>query len=303
MPCMMELRIRTCHVRGSFECRDNMRARHLDARADGRAGRLRLHAARAPARHLPAREAQGRGAHCRPRARYIAEHKLNELIRGGATPTWASWCRAALQRAGPQPAAARPGRCLRRRPTSRCWCSTSPTRWCRSKSPTSALASARCWWWRKASPNTSSRRSPRRCAARDIQTPLHGKDMLPAGGRVRRGGAGRAAWHRWPRATSPRAHRAGFGEGLMAAQPRPPRRRGAAGWRRRCRDPPAELLHRLPRAPGVLGAEAGAAGQRPGAHRGRHRLPCLRHLRALLDGPLDPRLRHEPGQPRGRRRR
>ncbi|KAI1694270.1 indolepyruvate oxidoreductase subunit IorA [Ditylenchus destructor] len=44
------------------------------------------------------------------------------------------------------------------------------------------------------------------------------------------------------------------------------------------------------------------AQQEPGrgARGRRHRLPCLRHLRALLDGPLHPGLRHDPRKPRGR---
>ena len=37
------------------------------------------------------------------------------------------------------------------------------------------------------------------------------------------------------------------------------------------------------------------------AHLGRHRLPRVRDLRAVLAGQLDPRLRHEPRERRGRR--
>ena len=36
---MLELRIRACHVRGSFACKDNVAPRDLDRAADGRAGR------------------------------------------------------------------------------------------------------------------------------------------------------------------------------------------------------------------------------------------------------------------------
>ena len=65
----------------------------------------------------------------------------------------------------------------------------------------------------------------------------------------------------------------------------------------------AELLHRLPGAAGVLGAEAGAAGHRPvhiAADIGCH---AFATFEPFSHGPLDPRLRHEPGQPRRRRRR
>ena len=53
MPCILELRIRACHVRGSFEAKDNLPPRGLDPGADGKPGRLRLHAARASAGDLP----------------------------------------------------------------------------------------------------------------------------------------------------------------------------------------------------------------------------------------------------------
>ena len=44
---------------------------------------------------------------------------------------------------------------------------------------------------------------------------------------------------------------------------------------------PADLLHRLPGAPGVFGDQAAAARDRPDACRGRHRLPCVCDLRAV----------------------
>lgn len=81
MPCVMELRIRTCHVRGSFECKDN-RAPAVSTRAlmTEPAGfdydRLAHppvtfgHEKRKTAERIPAAQ------------RYIAEHKLNELMPG-----------------------------------------------------------------------------------------------------------------------------------------------------------------------------------------------------------------------------
>ena len=81
MPCVMELRIRTCHVRGSFDCKDN-RAPAVSTRAlmTEPAGfdydRLAHppvtfgHEKRKTAERIPAAQ------------RYIAEHQLNELMPG-----------------------------------------------------------------------------------------------------------------------------------------------------------------------------------------------------------------------------
>jgi hypothetical protein len=44
MPALMELRIRACHVRGSFTARDNRAAAISTRAADDGAGRLRLRA-------------------------------------------------------------------------------------------------------------------------------------------------------------------------------------------------------------------------------------------------------------------
>jgi indolepyruvate ferredoxin oxidoreductase alpha subunit len=63
MPAVMELRIRACHVRGSFVATRQRGAAFQHARPDRRAGGLRLHAAGAPAGDLPPREAEGRAAH------------------------------------------------------------------------------------------------------------------------------------------------------------------------------------------------------------------------------------------------
>ena len=62
---------------------------------------------------------------------------------------------------------------------------------------------------------------------------------------------------------------------------------------------PARLLHRLPGAPGVLRHQADAARTRADAHLGRHRLPFVRDLRAVLARQFHPRLRHVARQRRG----
>ncbi|WP_304304644.1 indolepyruvate ferredoxin oxidoreductase subunit alpha [Pseudacidovorax intermedius] len=81
MPCVMELRIRACHVRGSFDCKDN-RAPAVSTRAlmeePARFDYERLahppvtfgHEKRKSAERIPAAQ------------RYIAEHGLNELMPG-----------------------------------------------------------------------------------------------------------------------------------------------------------------------------------------------------------------------------
>ena len=63
MPAMLELRIRACHVRGSFVCKDNVAPRVSTNAHPGRAGALRLRTARPSARDLRPREAEERRAH------------------------------------------------------------------------------------------------------------------------------------------------------------------------------------------------------------------------------------------------
>ena len=105
----------------------------------------------------------------------------------------------------------------------------------------------------------------------DVQTQLHGKDMLPMAGEytvevIVRGLARvlRAACAAWIAD--------GAGTALDRRERATQTPRSGCGA---CRAP-AAVLHRLPGAAGVRGAEAGAAGHRAGAHRGRHRLPCVR---------------------------
>jgi hypothetical protein len=87
---------------------------------------------------------------------------------------------------------------------------------------------------------------------RDMQTPLHGKDLLPMGGEytVEVIAAGLAAWlNRCCRSSTPHRCRPGW------TATAPPRRGGEKPARAAAR-PPAGLLHRLPGAAGVLGASS-----------------------------------------------
>ncbi|WP_093129329.1 indolepyruvate ferredoxin oxidoreductase subunit alpha [Variovorax sp. OK605] len=81
MPCLMELRIRTCHVRGSFECKDNV-APAVSTRAlmAEPAGFDYMRLAHPP---VTFRHEKLKGEERIPAARrYIVEHGLNELMPG-----------------------------------------------------------------------------------------------------------------------------------------------------------------------------------------------------------------------------
>ena len=238
MPAILELRIRACHVRGSFECkrqpsRRRSRRRALHGGAGRRSTTMRL---AHPPVDLPPREAQGRRAHAggaQLHRRAGAERALSTartatsgiIVQGGL---YNALIRA-LQQLGP-------GRCVRRHATSRCWCSTStyplvPER----DRATSAPASARCWWSRKASPSSSSRRSRRCCAGATCRRRLHGKDLLPTARRVHGRGDRSQGSERVPRGSYlPQLGGRVAGAGSTAtvdARARPRR----AARRRRCR--------------------------------------------------------------------
>jgi indolepyruvate ferredoxin oxidoreductase alpha subunit len=132
----------------------------------------------------------------------------------------------------------------------------------------------------------------------EIDTALHGKDLLPMAGEynvevIAEGLVKFLARH------APTAVPLDEAEAWLAANAA---RRAAVTQQlgAAAAAAPAAVLRRLPGAAGVLGDQAGAGQCRPGALRGRHRLPFLRHFRALRFRPHHPRLRHEPGQPRRR---
>jgi indolepyruvate ferredoxin oxidoreductase alpha subunit len=87
MPAMMELRIRACHVRGSFTARDNVAPRHLHARADDEpAGFDYARLAHPPVtfRHEKLKYEERIPA----ARRYIVEHRPQRTAARGTT-TWA----------------------------------------------------------------------------------------------------------------------------------------------------------------------------------------------------------------------
>ena len=163
-PVMLELRIRACHVTGSFAAKNNRAGAYSGQQPPPRAAALRLRAACPSAGDLRARAAQGRepdagGAGVHPRAQ-AQRGRSPAISTRSASSSWAGSRTACCARwsgsASPMSSARR---------GCRCWCSTSSIRWCRRSCARSAPASAPCSSSRKAIPNTSSRRSTSSCAA------------------------------------------------------------------------------------------------------------------------------------------
>jgi indolepyruvate ferredoxin oxidoreductase alpha subunit len=294
MPALMELRIRACHVRGSFTARDN-RPPAISTRA------LMMEPAAfdyARLAHPPVtfRHEKLKYEERIPAARrYIVEHGLNELlpgkhddlgliVQGGLTNTLVR----ALQQFGLADAFGEldiPTLVLN---------VTSPlvpdqiAEFCAGKRAVLVLE--------EGQPEYIEQEIATLLRRRDIQTPLQRQGPAAHGRRVHRRGHGRRPGRLAEPGAAGLRHR--LGAGLAGRQPRAPRRGGEKPARAAAR-PPAGLLHRLPGASGVLGDQIGAAHGGPGARGGGHRLPCLCHLRAVFDRPHHPRLWHEPGQPRG----
>ena len=147
----------------------------------------------------------------------------------------------------------------------------------------------------------------------DLQTALHGKDMLPMAGEytsaeVLKGT--RAFLEHYGRLERRRRRCRSQGDPIAATNAAAHRRRCApepplgAARRRRAR-PPAGLLHRLPRAADLQRDEAGRARARAAPRQRRHRLPPVLDPAAVQhrqhDDGLRPRHRRRLGAQRGRR--
>ena len=153
------------------------------------------------------------------------------------------------------------------------------------------------WSWRKASRNSSSRRSPPSCGAPTSRRSCTARTSCTwrASTTSRRWCAALPSSSACTRLTwTPIA-------GSRVVEIRPEHQGEGHGIPRRAAGAAADVLRRLPGAPGVLGDEAGGAGHRPAARLDGRRLPCVRELRAVLAGQYAARLRHEPRR-RGRRR-
>ena len=262
-------------------------------------GGLRLRAAGAPAGDLPRRRSCKVEQRIPAARRYIVEHGLNErfdgehasvglIVQGGLHNALVR----ALQQLGLADA-------LRRTRRSRCWCSTSPTRWCREQIASSAAGKRAVLVLEEGQPEYIEKDIATALRRPTCRPPLHGKDLLPPGASTpsrciaaRAGGvrstrqlprldaAGRRA-PGWP-ATPQR--RADVAKALRAPLPaRPP------GFCVGCPERPVFSALKL--------AQADVGPVHVAADIGCH---AFAHLRAVLLRPLDPGLRHEPGQPRRR---
>ena len=301
MPAMLELRIRACHVRGSFECKDNVAAGDLDARADGRRrpafDYMRL---AHPPVDLPPGEAQGARSGCPAARRYIAEHGLNELIAGRAR----------------RPRHHRAGRPVQRAARARCSSSGLADAFGASRHPAAGAqrhvsAGARagrgfCAGKRavlvveEGQPEYIEQEIATRCAGATSRRRCTARTCCR-----RRANTRSRCWPRGLRAVRRSATLPELGArvGAGAGSPAIDARRAAVG------DAARRAAAGAPAAASASAARSGRCSRRSSSRSsdvgpvhiaGRHRLPRVRHLRAVLDGPLDPRLRHEPRQPRRR---
>ena len=296
MPAMLELRIRACHVRGSFVCKDNVSPRISTQQTMAEPARFDY----ARLAHPPVtfgHEKLKTNERIPAARRYIVEHALNEhhagthgdvgiVVQGGLYNTLVR----ALQQLGLADAFG---------------ASELPLLVLNVTYPIVADEIVEFAAGKRAllvveegQPEYIERDILAALHRAGSPAALHGKDLLQMAGEytVEVMSAGLRELRRAPPARHRCQRRSRLARRQRGAQKRcrGQARQGAAGAA-------AGLLHRLPRAAGVRRAQAGAAGRRPGPHRRRHRLPRARDLRAVLVGPLDPRLRHEPGVERRRR--
>ncbi len=297
MPAMLELRIRACHVRGSFVCKDNVAPRISTQQTMAEPARFDY----ARLAHPPVtfgHEKLKTDERIPAARRYIVEHALNEhhagthgdvgiVVQGGLYNTLVR----ALQQLGLADAFGASELPLLVLNVTYPIVPDEIVAFAAGKRAVLVVEEGQPEYierdilaalHRAGSADRAARQGPAADGRR-----IHGRGDV---GRARR---------RSSSATCPTID-VSAGRAWLAANAA---RRGdvAARLGKAAAGAAAGLLHRLPRAAGVRGAEAGAAGRRPGPHRRRHRLPRARDLRAVLVGPLDPRLRHEPGVERRRR--
>ena len=289
---MLELRIRACHVSGSFVAKDNVAAGDLAQPSPRPSGRASTTTA---SRHPPATYAQ---------------EKIKVEVR---LPAAAALHRRARPERAPARRAVRPRHHRAGRPHQRAeWRGARPASEVDGKVlPTLVLNVAHplvpdeiagfcagkrpCWSSRRARPTSSSRRSAQILRKADMRHQALRQGRAADGGRVHR--------RRWStegllkffaqlgqRHRSRRAARALRGRRAPAA-PRSTRPLGAP-----LPLAAAGLLHRLPGAAGLLGHEAAAQREMGPVHvSSRHRLPFVCDLRAVQPGQFDPGLRHVAG--------
>ena len=285
---MLELRIRACHVTGSFVAKDNRAGASFGTQPPPRPAALRLRAPRPSAGDLRARAAQGRepdagGAGLHPRAqaqrgrpgrpRRGRHHRHG---RPDQRPVCARWSGSA----SPMPSAPR---------GCRCWCSMSSIRWCRKSCARFCAGKRAVLVVEEGHPDYIEQAVNVELRRADIADPGLRQGAAPQGRRVHRRRAARRP-RGIPRRRSAGRHRCRRHRRTSARHSRPPHARGRGS--RRVAGAAARVLHGLPGTPGVQCAQARAARARPDPHQRRHRLPFVRDHAAVQHGQLDPRLRH-----------
>ena len=293
MPCILELRIRACHVRGSFEARDN-RSPAISTRALMEDPAAFDYAKLA---HPPVtfRQEKLKGEERIPAARrYIVDNRLNELMPGkhddlgiivqGGLYNALIRSLQQLDLADAFGASDIPLLVLN------VTCPLVPEQiaeFCAGKRAVLVVE--------EGQPEYIEQEIATLLRRRDIQTRLHGKDLLPA--------AGEYSVEVLTQGLTQFAARYLPGPAIESAK------RWLAGNRERRAAVAAQLAQPLPIRPpsfcigcperpvfsALKLAQQDIGAVHIAADIGCH---CLRHLRAVLHGPLDPGLRHEPGQPR-----
>ncbi|PUE11781.1 indolepyruvate ferredoxin oxidoreductase [Limnohabitans sp. T6-5] len=181
MPVIMELRIRACHVRGSFEARDNqaprISKRHL---LENPAGFDYMRLAHPPVTFVhEKRKIEERIPAAR---RFIAEHQLNEHFEGRAHPDLGLIVQGglyntlirALQQFDLADAFGACGLSILVLNVTYPLVPDELTRFCGGKTAVLLLE--------EGQPEYIEQELALTLRRQDLQTPLHGKDMLPSGG-------------------------------------------------------------------------------------------------------------------------
>ena len=297
-PVMLELRIRACHVTGSFAAKDNRKPAISELHRTTPAPH-QLRPALASAGHLHAGEAEGRAAHAggarihppreaerilRRRPEGYRHHRAGRPL---STARCARWSGSAL------PTCSANAAC-------RCCASTSPIRWCRKKSARFCADKKPVLIVEEGFPEYIEQMIDDRFAPRRHPDPPLRQGRAAAGRRIYPGRAAQRA------RAIPQRGTAG------TARSRDRQRQGSQDRSRICpqsqqslRDhaaAPADLLHRLPGAPGLLRAQADA-GARPatGTSRADIGCHCFGAVRAVQHGQFRARLRHVARERRRRR--
>ena len=299
MPAMLELRIRACHVRGSFVMQGQRRAARLDPRSCW-TSRPASTTCASRTRPSPSATRSSRASERMPAARATSPSTSSTSCRRQTHPD-VGLDRAGrpLQRADARPAAARPGRRLRRKRACRSWCSTSPTRWCPSEIAGFCRGKRAVLVVEEGQPEYIEQdirhacivaaTSQRRCTAR---TCCRWPASTPSRWRLRDSSPLRSSTCRRSisarRATGSPATRSGAPRSPPASTA--PCRRGRPGFCIGCPERPVFAALKL--------AQQEVGPVHVAADIGCHALATFEPFSL---GSFDPRLRHEPGQQRRRR--